>query len=211
MASRVRSVRSNYRISASYVRDFINPYPWMPSTDARVYLELLRRQIPFSYRYFNHVDPYIQQLLPGWAPEFTLKDFKLIILVKGTFFGNIPGVLMKDILAKVILEQAGWKVLTWFEFDIVSNINALFDKEPVLRSPPKRGGQYTNPFGIPDVMEQFRLLRLRQKRYIVTNALVTSRDPGRRRRNLRGGAFTSGRQYRDLSRERPRTRIARQR
>jgi hypothetical protein len=181
----------------------------MPSTDARVYLELSRRRIPFSYRYFNVVDPYIQQLLPGWAPEFTLKDLKIVIMVKGTFFGNIPGVLIKDVLAKVILEQSGWTVLTWYEFDIVSNINALFAKEPKLANPPVHGGIYTNPYGIQDVMEQFRLLRARQVRYITTNALVSSRSPARRRRGIRGGAYTTGRQYRDLSRERPRTRISR--
>ena len=211
MATRNRNAQRNYRIRASYPREFYNPYPWMPSTDARVYLELTRRQIPFSYRYFNFVDPYIQQLLPGWAPEFTLRDFKIVILVKGTFFGNIPGVLIKDVLAQVILEQAGWKVLTWWEYDIVTNIDALFQKEPALANPPKHGGQYTNPYGIQDVMEQFRLLRARQVRYIVSNATVASRDPRKRRRSNRGGAFTSGRQYRDLSRERPRTRIDRQR
>lgn len=178
----------------------------MPSTDARVYLELTRRRIPFSYRFFNHFDPYIAQLLPGWAPEFTLRDFKIVIVVKGTFFGQIPGVLMKDVLASVILQQSGWKFLTWHEFDIVSNVGKLVDSVPELRSPAKTGGVYRNPYGTPDIMERFRLLRLRQKRYIVSNALVSSRDVSRRRRNRRGGAYLTRRNYRDLSRERPRQR-----
>jgi len=178
----------------------------MPSTDARVYIELSNRRIPFSYRYFNTFEPYIAQLLPGWAPEFTLRDYKIVIVVKGTFFGQIPGVLIKDVLASVILQQAGWKFYTFHEFDIVNNVGKLVDTIPELRRPVKTGGIYHNPFGTPQIMEQYRLLRLRQRRYIVSNALVSSRAATGRRRNRRGGAHLVRRKYRDLSREQPRTR-----
>lgn len=188
------------RIRATYSKDFVNPYPQIPGTDARVMLELQHRHIPFAYRWFNDDNPFIKQLLPGWAPEFTLKDLKVVILVYGTFFGQIPGVLQEDVLATVILQQAGWTVLTWWEYDIESRLNQLFDQEPKLANPAAHGGMYTSPYGIPDLMSAFRELRQRQRRYISSNARTVTRT--RRRPNNRGGAFVTNRRKRDLGSER---------
>lgn len=203
MASRRRPYGN--RIRASYSREFVNPYPQIPGTDARVRLELEHRHIPFAYRWFNADNPYIKQLLPGWAPEFTLKDLKVVILVYGTFFGQIPGVLQQDVLAKVILERDGWRVLTWWEYDIVSRLNTLFEQEPRLAHPAAHGGMYSSPYGVPDLMTPFRALRARQRRYISSNARLQSRSSNRRA-NYRGGAFVVGRRTRDISRESRRSR-----
>lgn len=197
---RERYARGN-RIRATAPYDFVNPYPWMPSTDARVFLELQHRRIPFAYRYFNAVNPYIKQLIPDWAPEFTLRDLKIVIIVQGAFFGNIPGVIQKNVLAKTILETEGWKVLFWFEYDIVSRLNQLFEQEPKLANPPVHGGEYTNPYGIVDIMSAFRALRARQKRYITSNVTVRSRDASRRQRARRGTGTVVGRRYRRPGRE----------
>jgi len=209
-AGRVRYTRGS-GIRAPYNRDFYNPYPWMPSTDARVYIGLTQRRIPFSYRYFNAFNPYIKQLLPGWAPEFTLRDFKIVITVKGAFFGNIPAVIQNDVLAKVILEQDGWKVYTWHEVDIVQDIDKLFGSVPQLRNPPKTGGEYRNPFGQPDVMAQFRRFTEKRHIYISVNQTVRSRAPGIRRPRHRGGAFSTTRLYRDYRREQEGNRTRRRR
>jgi len=193
-------------IRAAYNREFFNPYPQLPSTDVRVWLELTHRRIPFSYRWFNFDNPYIRQLLPGWAPEFTLRDLKVVILVYGTFFGQIPGVLQQDILAKVILEQAGWKVLTWWEYDIESRLDDLFNQEPRLAHPSVTGGMYSSPYGIPDLMSPFRAMARRARRYISSNARLQSRLPGRRIANYRGGAFVVARRTRDYRSERQNSR-----
>jgi hypothetical protein len=188
--------------------DFINPWPNLPSTDARVMIRLNQMRVPYSYRYFNADNPYIKTLLPGWAPEFTLKDYKLVILVVGSFFGNIPSVISQNALATVILQQEGWKVLTWHEVDIVSRLDWLFAQEPKLRNPVKLGPPYKNPFeaSLPNIMEQFRRMRAMRKVTVSARQKVETRGTGSRRHTPKRSAFVTGVRYRDYRLEKSGTR-----
>jgi len=131
--------------------------PWMSEPEAMVHLELERRQVPFSWRYFDGVSPAIAAVMPDFAPEFTLREYKVVILIIGLFFGEIPGVLDKNALAAALLEGDGWKVVNLYETDIRADVSGLLDKEvPVLKNPSVTGKPRPNPFGIPDFMARRR-------------------------------------------------------
>src|SRR5690606_35314459 len=102
---------SKKRKNRAYVKTgFVNPYPWMSSTEARVHLWLEYRQVPFSWRWFDGYSPNLSYLMPDFHPEFTLKEYKVVILVIGTFWGTVPGILDRNALAQVLLEEEGWTV-----------------------------------------------------------------------------------------------------
>lgn len=177
--------------------EFVNPYPWMSSIEAMVHLELERRNVPFSWRYFDSKDlsPHIAHLMPDFAPEFTLREYKTAILIIGAFFGDLPGVIDKNALAIACLEADGWKAVTFFEAEIRAGVRDLIDRRiPALVSPHVRGQPKPNPYGYPDYME-------RRRRYIAGLGLLKKKfkldkqeEPDDRRRNrrrlrrLRGGS-----------------------
>lgn len=184
--------------------DFINPFPNIPSTDARVMIRLNQLGVPYSYRYFNADNAYIKELLPGWAPEFTLKDYKLVILVIGTFFGQIPAVISQNSLGKVILEQAGWKVLEWHQVDIESRLDFLFAQAPNgLGIARIKGPPYRNPFAasLPNIMKNFYLMRSKASVRMGARQIVRTRGTARRRNTSSRGSFVLGRRSRDYRTE----------
>lgn len=134
---------------------FHNPYPWMGDAEAMVYLELEKRHVPFSWRYFDGTAVNFQQVLKGqYYPEFTLKDYRLVILVIGNYFGTLPGVIDKTSLAQVLLEADGWKVLTLFEDDVRRGVSDLLDKQaPQLIHPAITGSIAANPYGVPNFIK----------------------------------------------------------
>lgn len=170
----------------------------MPSSDARVYIALQQRRVPFSYRFFNTYNPYLQALIPDWAPEFTLKDYKVVIVVLGSFFGGIPAMIDRTSLAKAILEKDGWKFFIWSEFDVSQDVDKLLSSVPELRKPRVTGPVYRNPLGQPDVMAAFRRLTARRHYYVSASAVGLTRS---RRRQSHVPGFTTQRKLRDYSAE----------
>jgi hypothetical protein len=137
--------------------DFVNPYPYMSSIEAMVHLELERRKIPFSWRFFDADSPLLKQMLPDFAPEFTLREHKTVILIIGDFWGLLPAVLDLNALAQAILEEEGWTVVTLFENEIRTDLQkAISTKAPQLDHPVVTGPMRANPYGIPDFMEKRR-------------------------------------------------------
>jgi hypothetical protein len=141
MAQRIRFLPGD-RIDAQRIPEFINPFSYMSSDDARVWLELWHRNVPFTYRYFDGADqaPSLKQLVPDFTPEFTMSEYKTVILVHGGFWGTLPGVLDTAALARVALEHDGWKVVILFEADILHNLvevlNREFPEKPSPFAPP---------------------------------------------------------------------------
>lgn len=151
---RHRAVGRNIRSSQP---GFVNPYAHMSSIEAMVHLELERRNVPFSWRYFDGVSLHLKTLLPEFSPEFTLKEYKLVILIIGNFFGSLPGILDTNALAQTLLEEDGWRVVTLFEQDIRRDVKGLIDREaPELIAPTFVGKPRPNPYGIPDFMARRR-------------------------------------------------------
>lgn len=162
----------------------------MSEPEAMVHLELERRGVPFSWRYFDGESPSLSFLMPDYAPEFTLREYKVVILIIGIFWGTLPGIIDRNALAQALLESEGWKVVTLFEQDIRNGVGTLFDAEmPQLKNPTIRGKPRPNPWGIPDFMarrrQQLRGQGLGRAKFATKGS---SRDSSRRRNRSRSGS-----------------------
>lgn len=174
--------------------EFVNPYPWMSSVEAMVHLELERREVPFSWRYFDGESALLSELMPDFTPEFTLREYKAVILVIGLFWGTLPGVLDKNALCKVLLEAEGWTVVTLFEQDIRSDVAGALDRAlPQLKNPAIKGKPRPNPYGQVDLMaarrQQIAAVNAARKQWMKpassTRSTAANGESGRSRRRSR--------------------------
>jgi hypothetical protein len=153
--------------------------------DAVVHKELELRGVPFSYRYFKpEWSPVLKIVLPDFHPEFTLPNYKIVILILGTFWGGIPGLIDRNALAKVILEGEGWKVVTWNEIDIRTRVQQLFINDlPQLNAAAIRGPMIVSPYATVNYIARF-LAIIGKKRKLIkkTRPTITARQGGRRER-----------------------------
>lgn len=178
-AGRKRGKRRSYRVRAPDF-EWQNPYPHMSSIEAMVHLELERREVPFSWRYFDGDAIHFKALMPSFAPEFTLREYRVVILIIGNFFGALPGVIDSNSLAASLLEADGWKVVILFEGDIRKDVKALIDKElPQLVSPTVKGEPRPNPYGNVDLMKG-RREALRGQALARAKFALDPEKPGRR-------------------------------
>lgn len=145
---------SRKRKNRTFVKKgFVNPYPWMSSTEARVHLWLEARRVPFSWRWFDGNSPNIAYLMPDFHPEFTLKEYKVVIMILGTFWGTVPGIVDRNALAEVLLEEEGWTVVTLWQDQIETDLDrALLSQAPQLSAPSILGLPRTHPDGRPNLM-----------------------------------------------------------
>ncbi len=198
MSERVRFQTEQHNLDSHRLPEFLNPFSYMSSDDARVAVELWHRNLPWSYRYFDRPDlaPTVHQLIPDFSPEFTLSEYRTVIIVEGGFFGTLPGVLDKAALAKALLEHDGWKCIILFEQDIVHNLVAELDKQfPESIHPIIIGVQKPSPYGEPTTMDTRRqflrglaLLRAHlNPKKVITSVTHT------RNRHLHVGSGDSGR------------------
>ena len=125
----------------------------MSSIEAMVHLALEEHRIPFSWRLFDGDSPNFTQLMAnqGYQPEFTLREYRTVIMVQGSFFGSLPGVLDNIALAQVLLQADLWRVVVLWEADIrtLGAWDLLAKAIPALGSitgPPR-----ANPYQ-PDLM-----------------------------------------------------------
>jgi hypothetical protein len=133
----------------------------MSQPEAMVHLELERRKVPFSWRYFDATleeAPHLKVLIPDFAPEFTLREYRIVIIVESAFFsGRVPGELDRTALALALLQEDGWKAAVLWEPDIRKDVKGLISKNfPQLVSPAVRGTPKENPYGKPEELFTFR-------------------------------------------------------
>lgn len=117
-------------------RGWVDPFPWVHGTvpEKMVYAELSRRGIPFLF--LNDVNISIPEisLHKDFQADFVLPQFKLIIEVQGAYWHSKPETLEADAYKFALYEAMGYRVLAWWDFDIMSNLISLFEAEPVLRA-----------------------------------------------------------------------------
>ena len=183
---RIRKQRQRNRLR-KVKPEFVNPYPWMSQPEAMIKLDLERRKVPFSWRYFDGVSPQLTELMPGYHPEFTLTEYKVVIILLGNFFGFLPGPLDTVALAQTLLELDGWKVKVFVEDDVRKDISGLIDRElPELINGIYRGKEKIGPYGRPDLLaerrNQLRELGASRAKRLRGGA---EREPGRRGRRGR--------------------------
>lgn len=164
--SRERSTKPNQgaRVRKPQLK-FYNPYPWMSDAEAMVHLELEKRNVPFSWRWFDGDAPNFTELLKGqYYPEFTLKEYRIVIVVQGNYFSTLPGVLDKTALAQVTLQADGWKFYVLWENDIKAGVADLIDRTiPELVHPAIQGPPRPNPYGVPNFMQTRKRLLVNRR------------------------------------------------
>jgi hypothetical protein len=129
----------------------------MSDPEAMVHLELERRNVPFSWRWFDGDSPHLREMLPDYAPEFTLREYRLVFTVAGAFFSGIPGVFDRMALAAVLLEADGWRLEVLYDADIRKGVGQAIDAvAPELVRPSVVGPPRPNPLGNVDLMRRLR-------------------------------------------------------
>lgn len=131
-----------YRVSRYGV--WVDPFPNIMGTrpEKMVFAELVRRQIPFQYQNWFYVD-LIGLVGNRWyRPDFIIPNYKIIIEVQGAYWHSQPKAIESDAYKYTLYELMGWKVLTWWDYEIEDDLGALFAKTPELNS-YKYKGTYT--------------------------------------------------------------------
>lgn len=123
-----------------YRPEWRDPFPGVLGTlpEKMVLAEMVHRQIPFS---FQHVLPDLQHLdgTQEWRVDFYIPSTKLILEVNGNYWHTLEGAPAKDAFRYAALEYHGYKVLVWWEDEILTSMLRLFDEEPTFRHPPVKG------------------------------------------------------------------------
>ena len=154
-------VRKPGRSQRTRSYEFVNPYPQMSEPEARVFMFLKGLGVPFSWRQFDGQAqaPQFTQYMPSYVPEFTLTEYKIVILVIGSYWGTLPGILDFALTAQLFLEADGWKVAALNEQEISNDVaKAIFDALPQLATPIIRGG----PKNLPEDYDKAYIERRRQ-------------------------------------------------
>ena len=128
---------------------WVDPFWWIQGSqpEKMVIAEFVRRGI-----YFEHT-PQMNTLGglvdPTWEPDFLLPQFHIWIEVNGFYFHTLPGKPETDAYRYAAIEAQGWKVLVWWDYDILARLTDLMDAEPEFYwVDPKKNEGDTN-LGLP--------------------------------------------------------------
>lgn len=114
---------------------FNDPFPFIHGTlpEKMVYAELSKRGFRFYFLNDLRFEIPDLELVKEFQADFMLPDQRIIIEVNGAFWHTKPGTIEADAFKYSMYEIAGYKVLAWWDFDILYNLNKLFNDEPLLR------------------------------------------------------------------------------
>jgi very-short-patch-repair endonuclease len=115
-------------------KNWQDPIPNVLGTvpEKKVYAELIRRQIPFMFQTYLQINLPAFNFNDWYRPDFILPHHKIIIEVQGAYWHSKPEQVEKDAFKYALYQYSGYKVLTWWDFEIDSNLFMLFAKEPSL-------------------------------------------------------------------------------
>lgn len=113
---------------------WVDPYPFIMGTvpEKYVYSELSKRNIPFLFQNeLRFVIPEIEY--DNWfRPDIAIPSLRIIIEVQGSYWHSKPEQIEKDAFKFAIYQELGWKVLIWWDFDILEDLPRLFAEEPAF-------------------------------------------------------------------------------
>lgn len=120
---------------------WVDPYPEVHGTlpEKMVYAELSRMGIPFLF--LNDLRFQIPEIeFDKWyQADFVIPHLKLIIEVQGAYWHSMDKTIESDAFKFAIYETVGYKVLAWWDYDIIERLQELILAEPMLV------GAATNP------------------------------------------------------------------
>jgi len=115
---------------------WIDPYPWVQGTlpEKMVYAELSRRGIRFAFQ--NEINFAIPEIdfNKMYRPDIAIPDLKLIIEVQGSYWHSQEKAIEDDAYKFAVYETTGWRVIVWWDFDIVNRLQELVASEPLIAS-----------------------------------------------------------------------------
>jgi G:T-mismatch repair DNA endonuclease (very short patch repair protein) len=128
----LRQAGSRYRTRG--YKNWVDPFPTIEGTlpEKMVYAALSFRGIPFWSQ--DEVRFSIPEIGfdKDYRPDFVLPTLGIIIEVQGAYFHSKPNVIDADSFKFAIYQQTGWRILAWWDFDIIDNVNKLFLADPQL-------------------------------------------------------------------------------
>lgn len=137
---RLNRSQSQFLRAASWVDPFPDIHGTLP--EKMVYAELSRRGIPFLFlNDLRFTIPAIK--LDKWyQADFAIPSLKIIIEVQGAYWHSKQSTIEADAFKFAVYEMSGWKVLAWWDFDILSRLQDLFFETPELVAASKKISLY---------------------------------------------------------------------
>lgn len=112
-----------------------DPFPSVHGTlpEKMVYAELSRRGIPFLF--LNDVRLKFPEIdiIKEFQADFVLPQLKMIIEVQGAYWHSKPKTVESDAIKMAYYQLAGYKVLVWWDYDIMTRLHELFEEVPQFR------------------------------------------------------------------------------
>jgi len=91
---------------------------------------LAKRGIYFQFREpANDLGGFVD---PSWEADIKCPQHKIWIEVQGAYYHTLPGQLKSDARRYAAVKHAGWTPLFWWEWDIRTRLNELFDEVPAF-------------------------------------------------------------------------------
>lgn len=97
-----------------------------------VYYALSARGIPFLY--LNDIELTIPEIGfdQFFQADFVIPSLRIIIEVQGAHWHSMEKTITEDAFKFALYQQDGWTALAWWDFDILRDINFLFNQTPAL-------------------------------------------------------------------------------
>lgn len=163
----------------------VDPYWFMLGTsiEKMVMSELVRRGVWFEFRpQDNKLGGFVD---PTWEADFAVPQYKIWIEIQGAYFHTLPGQVKADAIRYAAIEDAGWRPLFWWEWDIRERLNELMDAVPEFYfvDPSEQVGRTNKglPFWSGAEIDQLKGLRSALAARAKPDQLVRRRRDGRRK------------------------------
>jgi len=130
-------VRRDERRTRFYTPKWVDPYWFIQgsSIEKMVMTEFIRRGIFFEHTPQTNPLPWTKWMVTEkhpekWEPDFLLPQYKIWIEIQGAYFHTLPGQVETDALRFAYIDFVGWRPIAWWEDDIRTRLNELFDAVP---------------------------------------------------------------------------------
>jgi very-short-patch-repair endonuclease len=122
----------DYRVPSltRWIDPFYNVHGTLP--EKMVYEALSRRKIQFYFLNDLLINIPELKIRKEYQADFIIPSLRLIIEVQGAYWHSKPKALENDAYKFALYEQMGYKVLAWWDFDIMTRLTQLFQQEPLL-------------------------------------------------------------------------------
>ena len=142
--------------------------------------EMIRREIPFYFQY-NMPDFADTEEVESWRIDVYIPSTKICLEVNGDYWHTLGDRPFKDAYKYAVLEAHGYKVVVWWESEILTKLFDLFASEPLLNFPPVKGPPVHLEYNTDDAAA-VRSANAKRRRPVSAS---TSRSSRRRKRRVR--------------------------